>query len=300
MEANYTEEDTLVDNITYGQYTVSDYQVGDTIDLVDTEKYRELVNERLEEYRTEIEENDTAYSTEESLKIRSQCMEELAAAGEYKTYTIEGIVEQDSMGYGSDAIELIVPLEQYFTMTGLNEDNVSGMKFHVENNDISNNSLMTIVNETSDNMYSDYVWILQIYIGMRTYIRVIAFIAIFIMTISAVNIINTAAGNIHLRKKEFAQLRVIGMSKNRLIYTVLLEGIATTIGANVVGIAVGLGISYYVYRLFRYILAADFAIPWLGILIGFVASALLFCGSVYAPLKGLSMNMAQDLTTDGD
>lgn len=50
-----------------------------------------------------------------------------------------------------------------------------------------------------------------------------------------------------MRRKELAQLRVIGMSRKRLIYTVMLEGVMATVLSNVLGFLFGSIFTIYIY-----------------------------------------------------
>ena len=123
---------------------------------------------------------------------------------------------------------------------------------------------------------------------------------LFIATVSSVNIINTTASNIHMRRKEFAQLRVIGVSKNRLIKMVMLEGVITTIVVNVLGCIVGNLFSYGVYYYMRMLWDVHYTIPWLGMILGLLLSILVLCGSVYVPLITSKHEMAAELAASGE
>lgn len=303
-EVNKSEDDTLIEAITYGHYTISDYKVGDTIDIVDPQKLMALVKERQEEAEKEEQAGKDPWAKYDGLSIPAFSQRELIQAGDYKTYTIEGIVdiEEDGGAAGFGFLKMIVPLDHYFAITGMGEDEISGIKCHVEKNRISSNTLKLLETASYDGGYigSGYETILYACAIVRKTIGYAALAVLFVVTLSGVNIVNTTASSLHLRRKEFAQLRVIGLPKKRLIYTVMLEGIATTVGANIVGIAVGMGIAYYLYGFFKLFYPMDFMVPWLAMLCGVIASGLLLCGAVYVPLKSLPMDMASDLTTDGD
>ena len=121
------------------------------------------------------------------------------------------------------------------------------------------------------------------------------------MLISCINIVNTTASNIDLRRQEFAQLRVIGVSQKGLITMVLLEGVISSILANIIGIVIGLAISYGVFRLVvTTMYGYQYQFPWIGILISMVVSTLVLCGSIYLPLKKLNHNMADCLKTGNE
>ena len=82
------------------------------------------------------------------------------------------------------------------------------------------------------------------YVSIKGFVRYALAAVLLIFTISSVNIVNTTIGNLHMRRKELAQLRVIGMSRKRLIKTVMLEGVMTTIVSNVIGFVIGIAFSF--------------------------------------------------------
>ena len=75
----------------------------------------------------------------------------------------------------------------------------------------------------------------------------------FIVVMNLLNMLNITFSNMYLRRQEFAQLRVLGMSENRLLYTVLLEGVITAIGAALIGLLFGYCALYLVRELINLI-----------------------------------------------
>ena len=149
----------------------TDYQVGDTIRLVDVgELHRRLdlplrelaienqkLNDELEQDLTyndthTIEEHDfperyhppTAAEArrleiyEDSMKRQVEmicsCEKDLMEEGYYHTYTIEGIVSED-VNIGVDMsrhMRIIMPMEQYFELTGTDEEHPTGIMCHTD------------------------------------------------------------------------------------------------------------------------------------------------------------------------
>lgn len=312
---NSDEVETL-DDIVFEWFDVSNYKVGDTVDLVNPEKLRKMAAKKAKEEalerRKEAQEKEKENGeevTEEPLSVYDyvtaddwySCWQQLVDEGDYETYTIEGIVKQDAL-YESirGGISFILPLDRYYTVTGLSDQDVSGMKFHMKGMEVSTKLYNALYDAFASGGGSAYLEILYFFSEIKKVAIYILLGVLFVVVLSGVNIVNTTACNLHLRKKEFAQLRVIGISKNRLIYTVMLEGILTTMAANIFGIGLGLSISYLLYYFMKMLFKLNFIVPWIAMLVGLLASGLLFCGSIYVPLKGLSLNMAEDLTTDGD
>ena len=115
------------------------------------------------------------------------------------------------------------------------------MKYKIDMDHISVSAVTELLSYNEDSLYGEAM---QICVYLKSFVRYAVAAVLFIFVLSAVNIVNTTAGNLHLRRKEFAQLRVIGMSRKRLLKTVMLEGVMTTVVANVFGFIIGVGISY--------------------------------------------------------
>ena len=69
-----------------------------------------------------------------------------------------------------------------------------------------------------------------------------------ITLIGVTNIFNTITTNMNLRSKEFAMLKSIGMTKKEFNKMINLESIFYGIKSLMIGIILGLGLSYLIYR----------------------------------------------------
>lgn len=85
--------------------------------------------------------------------------------------------------------------------------------------------------------------------------RMVLLISIFlygfivvITLIGVTNIFNTITTNMNLRSKEFAMLKSIGMTKKEFDKMINLESIFYGIKSLIIGIALGSGISYWIYK----------------------------------------------------
>ncbi len=325
-----SEEETESLSIEYIDVDYTDYKVGDTINLLDMQKLRTDINKELKalsaEYEAEKEkllglsENDEENAAimkeqadledeydEKKAKIVWECKERLINEKSYKTYTIEGIVKEDVNHYNTGAV-LILPLERYFALTGTDESMVTGMQYHFDRFQV--NKYDRIIYGESGNYEemlgngmkgSAYPFIMETLRSAKHYLMGFLIFVVFVVMMTTFNIINTTAGNLHLRRKEFAQLRVIGVSKNRLMKMVLLEGVITTITANIVGIIIGYILSFGVFRLvITTLYSYQYHFPVVAALVGVLISTLILCGSIYMPLKELKMDMAADLSIGGD
>ena len=274
--------------------TFTTYQVGDTIDIVNPGKMRDMMVERLEN----MSEDDLMYYP----RIYDECRTELIEQGEYKTYVVEGILEKDCniAPYDSE-MSIVLPLERYYAFTDTDESCVTGMQYHIDG-DLSVSDIMLMQNEYSMKSYmeSDYTYMVEGVGTLRQVLKYLLIFATFLVIVTTANIVNTTSSNIHMRRKEFAQLRVIGVSEKRLVKMVLLEGVITTIAANFWGMLVGNLISFGVFIFVNMLIGLKYSIPWAGMIFGLLYSVMVFCGSSYVGIKSMKQNMASDLAASGE
>ena len=114
------------------QFSFTDFHVGDTIDIVDVKKLRDMISERMEKENVDHLEADDWL----------ECREQLLEKGAYKTYIVEGILD-DNANYMESEFAVVLPLERYYEFTGTDEGYVTGMRYHVEG-DLSNQDLERI------------------------------------------------------------------------------------------------------------------------------------------------------------
>lgn len=289
------------DKMDYGQ--LMNYKVGDKVKLMDPQQFNQRMDERVEQDEKEHPEKyeDMAKKYERRMEFEEEVHKELVEEGAYQIYTVEALIDAEQ--YGIMLPVFITGLSTYSKMTGHSEDQMTGIGIHVDEKRITDNAILQLTDLCENaGMYveSECLGAFSLSNSMRKAATVIAGIVAFIVCMASLNIINTTASSLYLRKKEFAQLRVIGMSKKRLIYTALLEGIITTIGANVIGIVIGVGVMIAFYPIIQEIYPIGIVVPWHAILVGLIGSGLILCGSVYVPLRELPIDVSSDLTTDGD
>lgn len=278
-------------------YRIHNYKVGDTIDIVDYKQLVELYKKKRSEpgYAPSI----TAYEQYFDIELYQSCITRLIEEGAYTTYTVEGIVKYNREKIGD--LSIIVPLDNYCAITGLDETDSNGIKFKVKKHLTEKfYEKLTMVDASVKCTYSLYMTDMYRAQDIKEAILFIGGFAIFILTISSVNIINTNAGNLYMRRQELAQLRVLGMSKKRLCRVVLLEGIITTIAANVIGCIAGFLWLFPLYRVFELLFNMKLIFPVFGAVIGLIISIIVLCGSVYFPIKRMSNSLLDNLNAGGD
>ncbi|MBR1599231.1 MAG: ABC transporter permease [Lachnospiraceae bacterium] len=317
------------EHIEYVNY--SDYKVGDEIEFVDTGAFRESYLEKLkpvteayEENRRKEQEIYDSYGddlTEEQSREKRELFKkmddeeheynkissnmicevynEMIEEGHTVTYTIEGIVKKDA-NYGNIApkISIVMPLDNFYTLTGTDESWTNGMMYHFDK--FPTSTYMSRI--YNDDFYgSGYAIYLSLIDSFRNVFIVAGLVILFVVVISIFNIINTTASDLYLRRKELAQLRVLGVSRKGLYKLVLLEGIIQAILSSVIGILIGTGLGLGFFELiFGIWFGYHYVFPVMAMLLSVLATVLILCGAVYMPLKRLPTDVAADLATAGE
>lgn len=115
--------------------------------------------------------------------------------------------------------------------------------------------------------------------AQRSFILLVSiFLYGFIIVISLIgitNIFNTLTTNMNLRKKEFAMLKSIGMTKKEFNKMIRLESLMYGTKALLIGIPLGLVGAYLIYKAFASGNDMNFLIPYTAIIISVVAVYLL-------------------------
>lgn len=98
---------------------------------------------------------------------------------------------------------------------------------------------------------------------------------IVVMLIGVTNIFNTITTNIALRAKEFAMLKSIGMTSSEFTRMVRLESVMYSGKALLIGLPLGIGLSYLIYLSVASSIDFGYLFPWVAILISIFAVAVL-------------------------
>lgn len=103
------------------------------------------------------------------------------------------------------------------------------------------------------------------------------FIAV-ISLIGITNIFNTITTNMNLRSKEFANLKSIGMTRKEFNRMIRLESVFYGTKSLLIGIPIGIGLSYAIYKAFAERTEMGFLFPTSGVIISIVAVFILIAG----------------------
>ena len=146
--------------------------------------------------------------------------------------------------------------------------NTSNFETYIKNNYGTSNFNISNLEESVRNEKA--MWIV-IAIFLYGFITVISLIGV-------TNIFNTITTNMELRQKEFANLKSIGMTKKEFNKMIRLESLFYGLKSLIIGIPVGLLLSYLIYKGFVNNITMGYILPENGIIISIVAVVILIGG----------------------
>lgn len=171
----------------------------------------------------------------------------------YSAYLIVSDEYIEQLGYknlsslminANDSFKVEDEIKQFYKEKGISEDNY------------------TILNRDEE-VRANNAMVLVISIFLYGFIAVISLIGI-------TNIFNTITTNMNLRKKEFAMLKSIGMTKKEFNRMIRLESIFYGLKSLIIGIPIGIGISYLIYKAFKTNLEVGYILPIKAIAIAII------------------------------
>ena len=144
-------------------------------------------------------------------------------------------------------------------------NNVDKLDAEVEqyknDNNLTDSNLRTFNMEESVRAENAVVLVISIF--LYGFIGVITLIGI-------TNIFNTITTNMNLRKKEFAMLKSIGMTKKEFNRMIRLESIFYGVKSLIIGIPIGLVLSYGMYNMFRNSMEMEYVLPYKAIAVAVI------------------------------
>lgn len=140
------------------------------------------------------------------------------------------------------------------------------VKKYKQENNITDNTIQTFNMEESARAENAIVLVISIF--LYGFIGVITLIGI-------TNIFNTITTNMNLRKKEFAMLKSIGMTKKEFNRMIRLESIFYGLKSLIIGIPIGTILSYGMYTVFRNNMEMEYVLPYKSIVISIVFVAVI-------------------------
>lgn len=194
------------------------------------------------------------------------------------------------MGLASNQIMLIYPLSSMENVLGWNYSEMPvEMYFKVNNNETVYKEMHDTVEDMglSATELFNYGEIADSDKAIRTIINVFSYgFIVLISLIAAANVFNTISTNIGLRRREFAMLKSIGMTKKMFNRMMNFECLLYGLKALAYGIPVSVGITYLIFKSISGGVDMKFFIPWYSLVIA-VGSvfAVVFATMIYAMRK---------------
>ena len=155
-----------------------------------------------------------------------------------------GYISATLCAQSNDADKLDAEVEQYKKDNNFTDSNLNS--FNLEESVRAENAVVLVIS-----------------IFLYGFIGVITLIGI-------TNIFNTITTNMNLRKKEFAMLKSIGMTKKEFNRMIRLESIFYGVKSLVIGIPIGLGLSYGMYTVFRNSMEMNYILPYKSIIVAVI------------------------------
>ncbi len=292
-------DNTEVLNEVWEEYVVTDFRVGDKIEFVDMQALGALVRERMEELK--LSDGGDDYNLAAMRELIYACYKELSGKGVTKTFVIEGIVSWDANKFlMSGGASFVLPLERYWEETGLGAQDNSGTMYRLEGHALGEDLKELWYRDTVRYMDCSYLMVLDTIGTVWDFVVGGMIFVLFVVIIHLLNVSNTTASDLHLRRKEFAQLRVLGMSQKRLIYTVMLEGIITAFLADVFGVILGYGIIKAAITFINMGYYVPLSFSWGTCILMLIVNTVIICLTIYLPIKGMKIDMAEQLQAAGE
>ena len=140
------------------------------------------------------------------------------------------------------------------------------IKQYKQENNITDNTIQTFNMEESARAENAIVLVISIF--LYGFIGVITLIGL-------TNIFNTITTNMNLRKKELAMLKSIGMTKKEFNRMIRLESIFYGLKSLIIGIPIGIILSYGMYTIFRNNMEMEYVLPYKSIVISIIFVAVI-------------------------
>lgn len=220
-------------------------------------------------------EDEVLYEREDVLIERDLELGEIISAMPMMSYNANG--SELKVIYPYNAMEKIIgepgsgAVNLYFEV----EDHAAAYK---EMSEILKDANLSFTNLVDQASYMDQNRAMITVINIFSY----GFI-ILISLIAAANVFNTISTNIHLRRREFAMLKTVGMTTKGFNKMMTYESILYGLKGILYGIPVAIGVTYLIYLSMNRGIDFAFFIPWIPVVLA-VGSVFLvvFATSIYA------------------
>ena len=221
-----------VENGKKAQGSMYNWKKGDTIQgKINNKDYSIKIIDKTEETVKGI---NNLYNTEATLIVSDEWLEK--NIGDYETISM--------YAKSKDADKLDEEIEQYKQEKNIEDSEIR--IFNIQENTKAQNAVVLVIS-----------------IFLYGFIGVITLIGV-------TNIFNTITTNMNLRKKEFAMLKSIGMTKKEFNRMIRLESIFYGVKSLIIGIPIGILLSYGMYNVFKDNMQMSYNLPLKAIIISII------------------------------
>ena len=221
-----------VENGKKAQGSMYNWKKGDTIQgKINNKDYSIKIINKTEETVKGI---NNLYNTEATLIVSDEWLEK--NIGDYETISMYAKTK--------DADKLDEEIEQYKQEKNIEDSEIR--IFNIQENTKAQNAVVLVIS-----------------IFLYGFIGVITLIGV-------TNIFNTITTNMNLRKKEFAMLKSIGMTKKEFNRMIRLESIFYGVKSLIIGIPIGILLSYGMYNVFKDNMQMSYNLPLKAIIISII------------------------------
>ena len=236
-----------VENGKKAQGNMYNWKKGDTIQgKINNKDYSIKIIDKTDETVKGI---NNLYNTEATLIVSDEWLEK--NIGDYETISMYAKTK--------DADKLDEEIEQYKQEKNIEDSEIR--IFNIQENARAQNAVVLVIS-----------------IFLYGFIGVITLIGI-------TNIFNTITTNMNLRKKEFAMLKSIGMTKKEFNRMIRLESIFYGVKSLIIGIPIGILLSYGMYNVFKDNMQMSYNLPLKAIII-----SIIFVSIIIGIIMKYSMN----------
>lgn len=235
----------------------------------------------------------TSTTSADNGNITNSYRESAKNSGSIKKVKVLAVLKDEPFDlYGQNGPKLITTREVAEKLTGIGDIKPVGVDISIKDiknedaaksqieNIIKSDPSLNLINNLDQNRNQKSV-ILMIEILIYGFVVVVSLIG-------SVNIINTLTTNVILRRREFAILKAIGLTKKGLKKMIVLEGFLYAIIGTIYGSIISCGLSYMMYRGTVKVREFSWQVPWSGIAIAAAAAIIIGYLSVLSPLSRIN------------
>lgn len=207
--------------------------------------------------------------------------------------TIDKITDQRPLGFERATYQTIFISEDYYLLDQLIPDPDTSQLIAANVEDVK--PITEYLENIKESNKYDHLYIIDVKETAaqqrRLYLLICIFLYGFVLVVTLIgvtNIFNTITTNVALRAKEFAMLRSVGMTTDEFNHMIRLESIMYSSKALLIGLPLGILISYGIYQSFALSLDFGYQFPIIPILISIAAVALLVTIIMHYSVKQVS------------